>query len=1012
MSKISNNFSSQLTFNVFLFIAISSVSMELSHSKEAVNYTYEDDSIYEESPPRNDQAIHVMTRDGEKAIRAYFEFPVDTLDEPNAVYGIDISHHNGEIEWDNLPDNSVIFSVAKATEGVGFYDSQFKKNWAELKKHVDASILTRKPRFFRGAYHFFTPSDPLTQAKSFIEQVGDLNPGDLPPTLDLEWTSFNSDRWKKYSGEEIARRALIWLDTIEKHYNRKPIIYTNAAWWSDRGIESAELSKYPLWIANYSKKSIEAGSPHTLPSQFSDWYLWQFTDRGFFLDAPNKSFDVNRFNGSLDQLLSVVDLEQYNQESSHSEYNLQSTSKKPENCLFDSLNKATAINGKRSLALVVGVSRFLADNHISELKYSTKDARAFADLLINSYDFPKENVCLLLDEEATISNVRKYFSKITELIASTKDNTHDKDKDTVVFYASTHGSLVNNHPDDQSLSGLDHEIYDGKDSTLLLYDSWVDGTWDLVDDEMYELLGKILIKTPNLSVFIDACYSGSLTKGVGRTKFIQYRPPLYRQSKPSNHKILANEVRDKLVYFGASQDSQTAIELDSIKHGVFTESLLRNAKPISNAPLTYSKLRLLIIDDLQKNNRTQIPVMTGPGSRVVFGNAERTKPGNYLSITQTTPVIRLSGLPIPGLGEGSLFSVFDGNIKAKDVFDTRKIKGRLKITTYSGGEAIADIMNNTQFEVGDLSVGDIAIMTRPSDDYRSLRVYLRPESKLDGLPANLVDVITRKIKHPRYFNGKTIQLVENDSDLSIQLLPSSVGLQSDAIDNLQILIRSTSNNRNYTINYNDDESTADSIVQKLNELELQKKYLSLTGNVGADFEDNVTLDVSILEVNLPPSENIKTIIESKGIKCPDQDTYPIMRNDKKTYKIPVCTGYKVKVSNTSPTSLKEKPLYVGLLVLGSSGSTDGYPRGPDEAVLKPGETLFFPLDGTHFVAAPPIGNNDVLIVIGTQDKRTWRDLRGSRKDALKLNAQDIDTELNTWTLSRISIQLYNPADNM
>ena len=105
------------------------------------------------------------------------------------THGIDISHHNGSIDWEKVAayknhQSAVQFCFAKATEGTDLIDPLFKENWVKMG---EKSIL-------RGAYHFFNPnSDPRLQALNFILNVK-LIDGDLAPVLDWELLGSHQNR--------------------------------------------------------------------------------------------------------------------------------------------------------------------------------------------------------------------------------------------------------------------------------------------------------------------------------------------------------------------------------------------------------------------------------------------------------------------------------------------------------------------------------------------------------------------------------------------------------------------------------------------------------------------------------------------------------------------------------------------------------------------------------------------------------------------------------------------------
>ncbi|WP_414707009.1 GH25 family lysozyme, partial [Rhizobium sp. UBA1881] len=70
--------------------------------------------------------------------------PPSLADYP--IQGIDISHHQGAIDWSALAAQpNVRFAIMKATEGGDHRDTRFAENWQAAK---NAGIV-------RGAYHFF-----------------------------------------------------------------------------------------------------------------------------------------------------------------------------------------------------------------------------------------------------------------------------------------------------------------------------------------------------------------------------------------------------------------------------------------------------------------------------------------------------------------------------------------------------------------------------------------------------------------------------------------------------------------------------------------------------------------------------------------------------------------------------------------------------------------------------------------------------------------------------------------
>ena len=197
------------------------------------------------------------------------------------IHGIDISHHNNDINWQKLRQMKfenlrLQFVFIKATEGMSISDEDFTKNW----KEADAVGL------YRGAYHFYIPwKDPKIQAQRFINAVK-LQKGDLPPVLDFEKGT------SAYSKEQVIINLRTWLQIIENHYGIKPIIYTNSDFYK-RYVKD-NFDEYPLWIAEYSNWELNR-------YDHAEVLFWQHSQAGF-VEGIGGEVDYNVFLGSADDL--------------------------------------------------------------------------------------------------------------------------------------------------------------------------------------------------------------------------------------------------------------------------------------------------------------------------------------------------------------------------------------------------------------------------------------------------------------------------------------------------------------------------------------------------------------------------------------------------------------------------------------------------------------------------------------------------------------------------------------
>lgn len=191
-----------------------------------------------------------------------------------SIHGIDISHHQGTIDWDDVKTMKVRnikigFAFIKATEGTTTIDRTFRPNWFNAKEKG----------LPRGAYHFFVASKSgKAQAQQFIKTVT-IQKGDLPPVLDVELINGTSK-------SDLQQRVKDWLSTVENYYHVKPIIYTNADFYEN--YLAGVFDDYPLWVAHYLVED--------KPRITRNWMFWQHSEKGH-VNGIDAFVDFNVFNG-------------------------------------------------------------------------------------------------------------------------------------------------------------------------------------------------------------------------------------------------------------------------------------------------------------------------------------------------------------------------------------------------------------------------------------------------------------------------------------------------------------------------------------------------------------------------------------------------------------------------------------------------------------------------------------------------------------------------------------------
>lgn len=189
------------------------------------------------------------------------------------IQGVDVSWHQGAIDWRTLASDDVAFAYIKATEGADHVDPRFAFNW----EHAGASGL------YRGAYHFFTLCRTAAeQAENFIAAVP-RDPEALPPVVDAE-----------HMGPcvaAIAERDHVavlaeFIGRLEKHYGHRPIIYTTAEF--DAAMLAGAFPGERFWARSL-----------LVPPLFrtGQWVIWQYHNRGR-RPGVKGDLDLNVFRGT------------------------------------------------------------------------------------------------------------------------------------------------------------------------------------------------------------------------------------------------------------------------------------------------------------------------------------------------------------------------------------------------------------------------------------------------------------------------------------------------------------------------------------------------------------------------------------------------------------------------------------------------------------------------------------------------------------------------------------------
>jgi len=198
------------------------------------------------------------------------------------IKGIDISHHQGEIDWEAISNDEIQFAFIKATEGGDHKDKRFEENWKAAKEN---GIIP-------SAYHFYSFCKSGTEQAANIISSAPKESGTLPPAIDLEYSGNCEDRPNK---AEFIKELAILSDSIFSHYGVRPILYSTPTFYTE--YMEGEMLDHFLWARSIF------GQPNM--SDDRDWQFWQYTNKGE-VAGINGPVDLNVFRGDRNDLEHIL----------------------------------------------------------------------------------------------------------------------------------------------------------------------------------------------------------------------------------------------------------------------------------------------------------------------------------------------------------------------------------------------------------------------------------------------------------------------------------------------------------------------------------------------------------------------------------------------------------------------------------------------------------------------------------------------------------------------------------
>ena len=172
--------------------------------------------------------------------------------------GIDVSKHNGAVDWDKVARAGIGFAIVRAGYGKTYVDPWFERHFAGAKA---AGLRV-------GAYHYsyaLTPADARAEARHLMDVLGGRET-DMPLWFDME----DADGYKKKHGFAFTRANIsaitqAFVDTIRAS-GRKCGVYASKSWFENYIKVDADA----VWLAQWASKPTFAGH----------YDVWQNSDAG------------------------------------------------------------------------------------------------------------------------------------------------------------------------------------------------------------------------------------------------------------------------------------------------------------------------------------------------------------------------------------------------------------------------------------------------------------------------------------------------------------------------------------------------------------------------------------------------------------------------------------------------------------------------------------------------------------------------------------------------------------
>jgi hypothetical protein len=355
---------------------------------------------------------------------------------------------------------------------------------------------------------------------------------------------------------------------------------------------------------------------------------------------------------------------------------------------------------------------------------AVSDAEAMADLLTGpKFGFAVGNVVLLTNPDP----VRPRFGVVVlpaaqtsrdGILAAMRKYLVDVPQrgDTVVFYAASHGSLRINSKGNK-LTVLVNGKYVHADSTLVPADAYTGG-YDVRDREMTRIFNASLDKGIRLTVILDSCHSGGISRGIGpkyRERMLPFDPRDIAESPDvlSNgqpHPAPTERNDNPALVLSAAQQDQTAKEMPlsatiTEPHGAFTAALIEALQALpadTSALVLYQRVKAVLEGSEVPDQVPDLDANAARRHQPLFGGAAANSDKVRAAALKTDDngAVWLDIGRVSGIGIGSEFVSAKSNEKGQTVrLRVAALQGITRSSTYVISPSGAKVAPGEIFEL-------------------------------------------------------------------------------------------------------------------------------------------------------------------------------------------------------------------------------------------------------------------------------------------------------------------------